>query len=130
MSGKITIKKKLDNFNDEITLYKNGKKVGQIAIQCSEIKVENKKFYKMKIYCPLILENQTYIPLTLQVTQNLNYYFINNFIFFSSKSLMNHECSVKLPISYSKLTDVNSNDYKIVGNFSQVVSMKHKKMSF
>lgn len=81
----------------------------------------------MKSYCPLIIENCSKISLSLQESKNITYKFNNNFIFYSSKSLINYDYSIKLPIVYDKLTNICTTKYQYVGNFSQVIPLQHKK---
>ena len=126
MTGCFVLKNYDTNYTEEIDLHKDEDKVGHFVFNISEIKVDYKKFYMMKIYCPLILENCSSIPLTLQVSKSINYEFINNFILYSSKSLMNHECLISLPIVYNRLTIPSSTKYEYVGNFSQVIPLQHK----
>lgn len=123
----VLLTKKIGKFKEEIILTKNGNQIGKVVFECFEIKHKNIKIFILKIYSPLAIRNSSSLPLALQMSKKITYNFVNDFIFYSSKSLMNFECLVDLPIVYDGLTNVNSTRFEYIGNLSQIIPLQHKK---
>lgn len=127
IGNKIIKKSRIENFKEEVFLFKNGEKIGQVIFKCSEKRKKNKTYFDLSIYSPLILENESNIPLSLHVSKCDRYKFIDKKILYNSETLMSNDYLIKLPIVYEKLTNVNWLDFKYLDGFSQMIPLQHER---